>query len=153
MLHISDFVKACQILALLVGIPCVIAAAETATNNASSCRRNPFNRDTAPPLTIAATDWHCEACKPSQFARAGCPQEIRAHAQLSNTCHYSGWWTGGGGQLFGGDAPCFAEGTWGWDYLGLLNQKRVWLDWNHGTRQQAGVGAYRTDGPKAQWHK
>jgi hypothetical protein len=115
-------------------------------------RKNPFNRDTAPPMSLALSDWHCEDCKPYQFERAGCPQTLRPHAQPSNTSHYCGWWVGGGGKLRGGEAPCSHEATWGWDYLGLLNRKIVFLNWNHGTREQGGTGAYKTDGPKLHLH-
>jgi hypothetical protein len=119
---------------------------------AATCRKNPFNRDTAEPLPLALTDWHCSACQGSQLCRAGCPDAIRAHALYSNNSHYCGSLVGGG-SLFGGSGPCPHEGTWGWDYLGTFHRKRVWLHWNHGTHGQGGRGAYKTDGPKLHLHE
>jgi hypothetical protein len=129
-----------------------VVCGEEPTTSTPSVRKNPFQRDTAPPLPIALTDWHCEACKPGEFQRAGNPQEIRPHAICSNNHHYDGWWVGGG-TLFGGSAPCMHEGTWGWDYIGTLQRKQVWLKWSHGVREQGGRGAYKTDGPKVHLHE
>lgn len=116
------------------------------------CGSNPFNRETAEPFTIALTDWHCDACQGNQWARAGCPQNIRPHARPSNGPHFWGWWVGGG-TAFGGEGPCEDEGTWGWDYEGGIIPKRIWLGWSHGRRYQGGTGAYKTDGPKLELHK
>jgi hypothetical protein len=114
------------------------------------CGRNPFNRDLAEPLPIALSTWHCETCAPLQWERAGCPQNVRPHALPSNTRYYWGWWVGGGTAL-GGGPPGVHEGTWGWDYEGVV-PKRVWLNWSH-RRYQGGTGAYKTDGPKLHLHE
>jgi hypothetical protein len=81
--------------------------------------------------------------------RAGCSMLIRSRAIPSNTPHYGGYWVGGGSPLFG-DGPAFSEGTFGWDYFGILFTKRVALNWSHGRRYQGGTGAYKTDGPRLQ---
>jgi hypothetical protein len=112
------------------------------------CGRNPFNRDTALPMPIALTDWHNDPC---QWERAGCPQNLRPHARPSYGPYFYGWWVGGGTAV-GGDMPCLNEGTWGWDYEGVV-PKRVWLLWSHGRRYQGGTGAYKTDGPKLHLHE
>ena len=46
-----------------------------------------------------------------------------------------------------GDPPTVDEGTWGYDYRGLVIPRRVNLLWWHGRRYQGGSGAYGTDGP------
>lgn len=71
----------------------------------------------------------------------------RRHALASNNKHYGGYWVGGGAPCKGDD-PFVEEGTFGWDYLGLVFTKRVALGWFHGRRYQGGTGAYKTDGPK-----
>jgi hypothetical protein len=109
--------------------------------------KNPFNIATAPVLPLARTDWHCDTCREQSFLRAGCPQLIRPHAQCSNTQNYWGWWIGGG-SAFTGNAPCTHEGTWGWDYIGPRQVRKVFLGWHHSEREQAGIGNYKTDGPK-----
>ncbi len=76
---------------------------------------------------------------------AGWPQCVSRWARPSSSCHESGYYVGGGA-VFGGDARCTHEGTFGWDYNGRLFQKQIWLGWHHGRRSQGGVGAYRTDG-------
>lgn len=82
---------------------------------------------------------------------AGCPQCVAPWARPSGS-HESGYHVGGGAHLFG-DARCNHEGTWGWDYHGRLFDKRIWLGWHHGRRDQGGVGAYRTDGAKFPFHE
>lgn len=83
--------------------------------------------------------------------RAGFSQSVRAHAIPSNTRHYSGYYVGGGVPWFGeGRYP--DEGTFGWDYLGIVIPKRVALNWTHGRREQGLGGTYKTDGPKRE-HK
>ncbi len=82
--------------------------------------------------------WHC--CP-------GSPPRVGIVSAPSNTWHYGGYYVGGG-TIFRGGQPRYAnEGTWGWDYGGLLNRKWVVLDWSHGRRYQAGGGTYRTAGP------
>lgn len=80
-------------------------------------------------------------------ARAGCPQSLRWLTIPSNTRFYGGYYVGGGVPVLGeGRYP--HEGTWGWDYPGILFTKRIALNWTHGRREQGGTGAYKTDGPK-----
>jgi hypothetical protein len=87
-------------------------------------------------------------CLVDPLHRAGHPECISGLAIPSNTHHYGGYYVGGGLPIRG-EAPCSAhEGTWGWDYCGLLFPKRIALNWGHGLRQQGGTGAYKTDGPK-----
>lgn len=83
--------------------------------------------------------------------RAGCPECIRPHAIGVNTRFYGGYYVGGGVPLKG-EGPTLEEGTFGWDYFGILFNKRIALNWTHGRRYQAGGGVYKTDGPKRE-HK
>jgi hypothetical protein len=78
--------------------------------------------------------------------RAGYPSEVSRCAKPSDTGHYDGYYVGGGASCRG-DAPTPEQGTWGWDYAGLLAPARVALGWSN-SREQGGAGAYRTDGPK-----
>jgi len=84
-------------------------------------------------------------------ARAGCAMNIRRFAIPSNTRHYGGYMVGGGLPVKG-DGPFLDEGTFGWDYAGILFNKRIALNWSHGARYQGGTGSYRTDGPRLQRH-
>jgi hypothetical protein len=79
--------------------------------------------------------------------RAGYAQSIRWHAIPSNTRHYGGYYVGGGVPYLG-EGRSLDEGTFGWDYAGLLIPAKVALHWTHGRRYQGGSGAYKTDGPK-----
>jgi hypothetical protein len=81
--------------------------------------------------------------------RAGSPQETSRLALPSNGPGSFGY-NVGGGSLAGhrGDGPLPDDGTWGWDYKGLLLPRKVNLLWWHGRRNQGGTGAYKTDGPK-----
>jgi hypothetical protein len=83
----------------------------------------------------------CWRCLPGYPARVGIV------SAPSNTRHYGGYYVGGGTIFRGGQPRYENEGTWGWDYGGLLNRKWVGLDWSHGRRYQAGGGTYRTAGP------
>jgi hypothetical protein len=80
-------------------------------------------------------------------ARAGFPLHVRPRAIPSSTPHYGGYWVGGGLPVHGDD-PFLDEGTFGWDYFGILFNKRIDLNWSHGRRHQGGAGSYKTDGPK-----
>lgn len=80
------------------------------------------------------------------FARAGCPQSLRKITIPSNTRFYGGYYVGGGTPTRGA-GRCPDDGTWGWDYSGILFPKRNALNWTAG-RYQGGTGAYKTDGPK-----
>jgi len=84
-------------------------------------------------------------------ARAGCAMNVRRFAIPSNTRHYGAYLVGGGLPIKG-DGPFLDEGTFGWDYAGILFNKRIALNWSHGARYQGGTGAYRTDGPRLQRH-
>jgi hypothetical protein len=83
--------------------------------------------------------------------RAGCAMLIRDRANPSNTSHYGGYRVGGGLPVYG-DGPLFHEGTFGWDYFGILFSKRIALNFSHGRREQGGSGAYKTDGPRVRRH-
>jgi hypothetical protein len=67
------------------------------------------------------------------------------YARPSESPHDLGYYVGGGAWKRG-DPPAPDEGTWGWDYGGLLLPRRVVLLWHHGRRSQGGPGAYRTVG-------
>jgi hypothetical protein len=79
--------------------------------------------------------------------RAGCPLWISRLAAPSNTRNNFGYYVGGGAAWRHGEPRYLNEGTWGWDYNGILFPKRVALGWSHGARYQGGTGAYRTAGP------
>jgi hypothetical protein len=79
-------------------------------------------------------------------ARAGHPERVACFAVPTDTGHYVGYYVGGGAPCLG-EPRCRDEGTWGWDYSGLLLPKRVILQWYHGRRYQGGIGAYRTVAP------
>jgi hypothetical protein len=71
-------------------------------------------------------------------------------ARPSNTSAYTGGYVGGG-TAWGGCPRQPQQGTWGWDYQGLLFPKKIWLNWNS-SRRQGGTGAYEPDGPKLLHH-
>jgi hypothetical protein len=83
------------------------------------------------------SDAHC---------RAGWPECVRPRAVPSDTGRYCGYAVGGGAVCLG-EGFYLDEGTWGWDYHGIVLHKRIALDWWHG-RYQGGAGQYQTDGPK-----
>jgi hypothetical protein len=97
-------------------------------------------------LTLTTDNTAQEA---DSLRRAGNPQEISRFAVPSNTLGYNGSIVGGG-SIAGhrGDPPLPDEGTWGWDYRGLLLPRKINLLWWHDRRHQGGSGAYKTDGPK-----
>ena len=81
--------------------------------------------------------------------RAGWPQEVARWAKPSDNGRYVGNLVGGGAWNWRRAEPALPdEGTWGWDYLGGPIRRRVILGWWHGRRDQGGVGAYQTDGPR-----
>jgi len=80
-------------------------------------------------------------------AQAGCAMLIRRFEIPSNTAHY-GYYRVGGGVPILGDAPMLDEGTFGWDYSGILFNKRVALTWTHGRKFQGGTLGYKPDGPR-----
>jgi len=81
--------------------------------------------------------------------QAGCAMLIRRRAIPSNTRFYGGYWVGGGLPIKG-NWPSAEEGTFGWDYFGMMFTKRIDLNWSHGQRYQGGSGRYKTDGPRLQ---
>lgn len=99
----------------------------------------------AAPLVSAAECPHCGCvdCQTWHWQRAGKPTCVHRFAIPSNTLKYSGGIVGGGA-AFGGEDPYVEEGTWGWDYAGLIPIKRVWLGWSH-KHYEAGGGKYDTD--------
>lgn len=93
------------------------------------------------------TTSNCNSC-PNAFHRAGHPECVSRWAVSSNNNRYGGYYIGGGLPVRG-EAPClYHDGTWGWDYFGILFTKRIVLNWGHGLRHQGGSGVYKTDGPK-----
>jgi hypothetical protein len=85
----------------------------------------------------------CQETPGDGHVRAGCPQVVSPRARPSETPNYCGYYVGGGAAVRG--QPRYPnEGTWGWDYVGLL-PKRVALGWWHGAHAQGGGGAYATD--------
>src|ERR1700676_3941504 len=82
----------------------------------------------------AAADAEPELLDPSDdcgFQRAGNPQCVARLARPSNGPGDTGYYVGGGAPLRG--QPRLAnEGTWGWDYSGLLFSRRIDLGWGDG---------------------
>ena len=83
----------------------------------------------------------CDKC------RAGCPESLGWLTTPSRTRYYGGYYVGGGTPLQGAGF-CAGDGTWGWDYPGILFTKRIALNWTKNGRYQGGTGTYKTDGPK-----
>lgn len=97
-------------------------------------------------LGLAAGAARADGCE-GGCRYVGHPEEISCLAAPTDTGHYCGYWVGGGAPCLG-DARCPWEGTWGWDYCGLIVPKRVALGWFHGRRYQGGLGSYSTVGTK-----
>jgi hypothetical protein len=91
-----------------------------------------------------------EPWRSGAHCRAGWPSDLRCRTAPSDTGRYCGYYVGGGAP-FRGEGRLEHEGTWGWDYVGILIPRRVWLQWWHG-KPQGGAGAYKTDGPKLRHH-
>lgn len=70
-------------------------------------------------------------------------------ARPSDTGHYVGY-SVGGGSLWRGDAPAPDQGTWGWDYGGLLHP-HIKLLWGRNSWRRD-VPAYRTVGTNVKGH-
>jgi len=81
--------------------------------------------------------------------RAGNPNCVACWAVPSDTGSYVGYYVGGGCAFpHLGQGRCINEGTWGWDFSGLLFHRRVMLGWCHCRCYQGGTGAYKIDGPR-----
>lgn len=78
--------------------------------------------------------------------RAGYYGNISPLAQPTDAPGYVGYHVGGGAAV-GGEPRQLHEGTWGWDYQGVLLPRLIRLRWWHGRHHQGGTGQYRTDGP------
>ena len=92
--------------------------------------------------------WHDPSSRISRPApNPGRYSETAWWAVPSDTGKFSGGYIGGGAAWFG-EPRALHEGTWGWDYDGVVLQKRIWLNWLHGRRYQDGGGSYEPDGPK-----
>jgi hypothetical protein len=83
--------------------------------------------------------------------RSGHASSIAPWARRDNSRHYSGGFVGGGAVRRGDDRGT-SEGTWGWDFHGLVPRKTIWLGRWHGLRDQGGRGAYKTEGPRLFGH-
>ena len=120
---------------------CGINAAETVTYSISDQAVGSFERD-----SCSTQQGYGRVINP--LHRAGHPETISPLAVPSSGCRYDGYYVGGSLPILG-EGRCVAhEGTWGWDYFGILFPKRIALNWGHGVRSQGGSGAYKTDGPK-----
>lgn len=78
--------------------------------------------------------------------RAGYYGDISPLAQPTDAPGYVGYYVGGGA-VYRGEPRRSGEGTWGWDYQGILIPRVVRLRWWHGKHYQGGTGQYKTDGP------
>lgn len=83
----------------------------------------------------------------ADHVRAGLSQSVRSHTIPSNTRNFYGYYVGGGAP-YRGEGRRVDEGTYGWEYAGLILPIRNALNWTHGRRHQGGGGTYKTDGPK-----
>ncbi len=84
-----------------------------------------------------------QAYRPADQRRAGTDREPRPQALCSDTGHYVGYYVGGG-TITPGRGRLLSEGTFGWDYRGLIYHPRIMLGWSR-NRQQGGTEGYRTD--------
>jgi len=101
-------------------------------------------------VTIAAFQGHkLEAADPpvNQEIRSGHSSSIAPWARPSGSRHYSGGFLGGGAARRG-EGRSEIQGTWGWDFHGLMGGKKIWLGWFNGRKDQGGRGAYKTEGPR-----
>jgi hypothetical protein len=84
------------------------------------------------------------------FQRAGNPQCVSKFAQPHPNMNYTGYYTGGGAAIYGGEPDWLHgecryphEGTFGLDYNPWYS--RVRMQWFHGRKYQAGEGQYEPD--------
>ena len=96
---------------------------------------------------IVITGLKLEAADPpvNHEVRSGHASSIAPWAQPAVRRHYSGGFLGGGAARRGEDRNQI-QGTWGWDFHGLLPRQNTWLGWWNGRREQGGRGAYKTEG-------
>jgi hypothetical protein len=87
-----------------------------------------------------------EPSAPVVSCEAAGPPPVAWWAVAGRTPAYTGCYVGGGGNRCRAESRAIDEGTWGWDYQGYCNLRKIWLSWNHGRLDQGGQGAYRTDG-------
>jgi hypothetical protein len=130
----------------LVTIASIVNAAPPADFGSRDARQSLSDQESPLPTGIVwgPTSDDYRAC---DHARAGCPQCQRKHAIASNNHFYGGYYVGGGTPTRGAGRS-IDDGTWGWDYGGILFTKRISLNWTAKGRPQGGTGAYKTDGPK-----
>jgi hypothetical protein len=107
---------------------------------------------------VGAEEFHLGKDDPCHtHEQAGYPLEVSKLARPSDTGRYYGYYVGGGCGRFGlgccgrlckgGRGPAPDEGTWGWDYGGLIVHPFIALGWGAG--YQGGYGSYNTDkGPE-----
>lgn len=81
------------------------------------------------------------------FHRAGHPESLRRWAVPSDNRRYGSYYVGGGLPVRGTGRFIPQQGTWGWDYLGVI-PKRVNLRWGHNPTAVRSEGSYRTEGPR-----
>ena len=126
--------------------PRSVLAESPAAGNTGGANYTITDQESPTPSGIVwgATSEGYRAC---DFARAGNPQCQRKITIPSNTRFYGGYYVGGGTPTSGA-GRCLDDGTWGWDYSGILFPKRIALNWTAKGRSQGGTGVYKTDGPK-----
>jgi hypothetical protein len=76
--------------------------------------------------------------------RSGYQGRVAWFAVPSNSKGYAGY-SLGGSKAIRGSEPRSEEGTWGWDYRGII-PSRVMLRWNRGEYHEGSGGTYRVDG-------
>ena len=115
----------------------------------------PASRLTAaepPKPAVASKHCGCQHCQAKAQARAGYPHSVSRFAKPSYKGPYYGYYVGGSAPFFG-QGKAANEGTFGWDYTGVLFTKRVFLNWRHGKSRTQKRDSYKTDGPHLKKHK
>jgi hypothetical protein len=107
----------------------------------------PGGRIDSPPAAAAAEPPLLDPTAGTRMGN-GLPPPVACYARPSDTGSYCGYYVGGGCATRRGEAREAWEGTWGWDYLGCLFRRRIYLQWWHGRRYQGGTRGYRIDGPR-----
>ena len=130
------------LLCLFTSLPVLVAVNHVIANETTVVLHLDDNDPVIPGDILAAAGNGCGLC------RAGHPRHVHRWALPSNSCRDGGYYVGGSLPVRGEGRYAQQEGTWGWDYAGLLFTKRIALNWSHGKRYQGGIGAYKTEGPK-----